>query len=809
MKTRSLGMMGVSTLALMISGLPQTVLAASAAGPAVGDAGDTIIVTGTRDVGIKAQESPAPIAVVTADTLAATGQNNVFDALKNVLPSLTAAAENFDTSEIVRSARLRGMSPNEVLILVNGKRRHTTANINADQGPDVASNPADLDMIPTSLIDHIEVLMDGAAAQYGSDAVAGVVNIILKNASHGTNASVSGGITTRGDGAQGAGNASQGIALGSDGYLDIGVDYRHNDYLSRGGTDCRTNPAFNSNPNCGSYKQYNHGLVKNPIDGLPLSDLVVGGFNAEKPINDDISVYGFGTAAWRGADAYENDRLGNAVPLIYPGGFFPQETIHEVDGSITGGVKGSHLFGDWDWDVSATYGRDSVDVGVKETANGGMLKALGYSPLEVYAGNQANDQLVANADFRRPIDVGIFAAPVNVAFGGEFRHETYTISAGDAASYIDGGTQSYSGFTPEDASHQERNVKAGYLDLSTKLLPKWTVDLAGRFESYDSAGVGNTFNKKLTTRYDIIPELAIRGTINDGFHAPTLAQTSFSSTNIGPLPNGGQNYYIQLPLTSPGAAVFGAPPLKPEKSKEASLGLVAEPLPKWHVTADAYQIFLDGRIMNTAHLSGPLAVAAAGANGNVTPPGSQSYVSFFANGVNQRTRGLDVTTDYKTDFKQYGFVTWSIAANWNSVTITGYNNSPALAGAFSPNVITDLTKASPANKVTASANWVIDDFDITLRETRWGHVDMTNSSSSVVPYYNAFIKSAYITDLDIGYNINDHVKWSIGGNNIFDKMPSHLPEAGNAPGRLSNIYPIYAPWGLQGSYYYTRVAVSF
>jgi iron complex outermembrane receptor protein len=800
--------MGVSTLALMISGLPQAVLAAAAA-PSVSDSGDVIIVTGTRDVGVKAQESPTPIEVVGADALAATGQNNVFDALKNLLPSLTAAAENFDTSEMVRSARLRGMSPNEVLILVNGKRRHTTANINADQGPDVASNPADLDMIPISMIDHVEVLMDGAAAQYGSDAVAGVINIILKNASHGTNVSVTGGITTRGDGAQGAGSASQAIALGADGFLDIGVDYKHQDFMSRGGFDCRTQTSFNADPNCGSYKQYVRGPVKNPIDGLPLMDLVTGGFNAEKPVNDDITVYAFGTAGWRGADAYENDRLGNAVSTIYPLGFEPQETLNEVDGSITGGVKGSHLLGGWDWDVSATYGRDSDDIGVRNTANGGMLKALGYTPLQVYAGTETNTQLVTNADFRRPFDLDFFAAPLNVAFGGEYRHESYTIDPGEPASFIDGGTQSYSGFTPEDASSHSRNAEAAYLDLSTKILPKWTVDIAGRFETYDQEGVGNTFNKKLTTRYDIAPELGIRGTIADGFHAPTLAQTSFSSTNIGPLPNGGQNYYIQLPLTSPGAAVLGAPALKPEKSKEVSAGLVAEPLPKWHVTADAYQIFLDGRIINTGHLSGPLAVAAAAANGNSTPPGSQSFVSFFTNGVNTRTRGLDVTTDYKTDFKEYGFVTWTLAANWNSNSITGYNNSPALAGAFTPNVITDLTKASPQNKVTASANWVIGDFDITLRETRYGHVDQTNTSSSVVPYYNIFIKSAYITDLDIGYNITDSLKWTVGGNNIFDKMPSHLPEAAKTVGRLSESYPVYAPWGLSGAYFYTRISASF
>ena len=805
MKTRSL--MGVSTLALMISGLPQVVFAA-AAGPVIDDSGDTIIVTGTRDVGIKAQESPTPIAVVTADTLTATGQNNVFDALKNLLPSLTAAAENFDTSEMVRSARLRGMSPNEVLVLVNGKRRHTTANINADQGPDVASNPADLDMIPTSLIDHVEVLMDGAAAQYGSDAVAGVINIILKSASHGTNATISGGITTRGDGAQGSGSAQQGIALGKDGFLDIGVDYKHQDFLSRGGIDCRTDRSQDANPNCGSYKQYQNGPQKNPIDGLPLVDSVVGGFNAEKPITDDITFYAFGTAGWRGGDSFENDRLGNTAPTVYPLGLHPQETTHEVDGSITAGLKGSHLLGGWDWDLSTTFGRDSLDIGVTETVNVGMLSALGYSPLQVYAGTETGSQLVSTLDFRRPFEIGL-AAPLNVAFGGEFRHESFTINPGEPASYIDGGTQSYSGFTPEDAGTQNRNVEAGYIDLSTKLLKGWTVDLAGRFETYDSAGVGNTFNKKLTSRYDFAPELGIRGTIADGFHAPTLAQTSFSSTNIGPLPNGGQNYYIQLPLTSPGAAVFGAPPLKPEKSKEVSFGIVAEPIKKWHLTADAYQIWLDNKIINTAHLSGPTAVAAAAANGNITPPGSASFVSFFTNGVNTRTRGLDLSTDYKTDFKEYGFVTWSVGANWNVNSITGFNGSPALAGAFSPNVITDLTKASPINKITAAANYVIGDFDITLRETRYGHVDQTNTSSAVVPYSNIFIKSAYITDLDIGYQLTESVKLAVGGNNIFDKLPSHITEAQNAPGRLSNIYPVYAPYGLLGSYFYTRISASF
>src|SRR5579859_4364506 len=258
MKTRSLGLMGVSTLALIISGLPQAVQAAAAAPVAAADTEDTIIVTGTRDVGVKAQDSPTPIAVIGADLLESTGANNAFDALKDVLPSFSAAAQSFDSSEFIRAARLRGLNPGEVLVLINGKRRHNTATVNADQSPDVTSNPTDLDMIPVSSIDHVEVLLAGAAAQYGSDAVAGVINIILKNSSSGTTAYAGAGITTRGDGGQGAGGFNTGLGLGKDGFVNISVDYRHQDFSNRNGINILTlNTPY---------------PTRNRIDGQPLSD---------------------------------------------------------------------------------------------------------------------------------------------------------------------------------------------------------------------------------------------------------------------------------------------------------------------------------------------------------------------------------------------------------------------------------------------------------------------------------------------------------------------------------------------------------
>lgn len=810
MKRRTKFLMGGSALALTMAQLPVL---------AVGVDDDTIIVTGTRDVGVKAQESPTPIAVIGADTLEATGQNNVFDALRNVLPSFSASV-NGDTSEMVRSARLRGMSPGEVLVLVNGKRRHTSANVNADPGPDVSSNPTDLDMIPMSLIDHVEVLMDGAAAQYGSDAVAGVVNIILKNGSSGTMITAGAGISSRGDGAQANGGFSQSLALGNGGFIDVSVDYKHQDFLNRSGVD-----------------QYSYGLTYGPVRdrvfGAPLADLTIGGFNADRPIDGDLEFYAFGTAGWRGAQAFENDRLGNVAPTVWPQGFFPRETLNEVDASITAGIKGSHLLGGWDWDLSTTYGRDSDDIGVKNTVNPGLANPVNptnsainaglglYSPINVYAGNETNAQLTSNLDFRRPFDVDLFASPLNVAFGFEFRHETYSVSPGDPASYEDGGTQSYAGFTPSASSNSSRNVEAVYVDLSTKILPRWTVDLAGRFESYDSIGVGNTENGKLTTRYDITPNLAVRGTISDGFHAPTLAQSNFATTNINPLPGGGQSYYIQLPLSSPGAALLGASALKPETSKDLDFGVVAEPIEKLHVSLDAYQIFLDHRVINSGYMSGDVALAAAAANGNVTPSGSVAYVSFFNNGVDTRTRGLDFSSDYKADLGHYGNARWTLNGNYNETAITKQYAIPSTLQAalraagsaptyLTPNVINDLTKSSPQSKLSLAMDYMFHDLDITLRETRYGHTDQKQGSSAIVPYDNIFIKSAYITDIDIGYYVAESVKLDVGGNNVFDHMPGHLTASQKTTSnKLSDIYPTYTPWGFTGAYFYTRITASF
>src|SRR5579859_4696534 len=575
MRTRTKILTGVSTSALMLAGLQHAAFAAAAPAPTSEE--DTIIVTGTRDVGVKAQDSATPIAVLGGEALEATGAASALDALKDILPSFSANGWSPDASELVRAARLRGVNPGEVLILINGKRRHQAASITpggSDQSPDSGSNPADLDMIPVSAIDHVEVLLDGAAAQYGSDAVAGVINIILKRDAEGATLYAGGGITSRGDGAQGSGGFNQGVRILGDGFLNVSGDFRHQDFSNRNTFNCRTyaTGCLGGGETGGETNIYGvvNGPVRNRIEGSPLSNLTNLGFNAEKPVNSDLTLYAFGTFGRRTAQAYENNREDARAPYFWPDGFFPRETLNEVDAAITAGVKGTN-FG-WDWDLSGTYGRDSDHFGLINSYNTGLSNPPGYAA-HPGLGLDTNftggslfsaeyQQTTVNADIRRGFELGRMGS-LNVAFGGEYRYETYNLGAGDPGTYIDGGTQAEAGLTPTDASSHFRHVEAGYADVSTKLFSQLTIDLAGRYETYSQTGVGDTLNGKGTVRYDFSPQLGIRGTISDGFHAPSLAQSYYSATGVTPT-----SLSIQAPPTSPGAQLLGAQPLKPETSKD-------------------------------------------------------------------------------------------------------------------------------------------------------------------------------------------------------------------------------------------------
>ncbi len=749
---------------------------------------DAVIVTGTRASDVKARDSAAPIAVISGDTLIATGATDLRDALQRTLPSLTYRAVGGDLGALTDAVQLRGLSPDDVLVLVNGKRRHTTANILLDF--DQGAAPVDLDLIPLSAIDHIEVLRDGAAAQYGSDAIAGVINIILKSQDHGGDIEGTTGQYYHGDGFTAGGAGNLGTSLGDDGFLDLSIDFRHHDHSIRSGPDSRT------------------GLDDNPIFGDPESVRTDLGYNAGKSFADGaVEFYSFGTYSDRDAEAYENYRLPSILPEVYPNGFAPQETIEENDFSTTWGVKGTQLWG-WHWDVSSTYGGDDDRFGLIDSANPGWYAIYGSTPTSFHISTNKDTQWTNNLDFVRPFDIGL-ATPVSTAVGFEYRRETYTISSGDPSSYLYGGSQSYVALEPVSAGDHQRSNYAGYLDLSADPVESWLVDLAGRYEHYTD--FGDATSGKLSTRYDFTPRFALRATVNNGFRAPSLAQEYFSNLNVSPTGASGQ-----LAVNSPAALALGAVPLKAEKSTNFSVGVVTEPLDGLHTTLDAYYIKIKNRIIEGGTYTGTPAVDALEAQGVTFPPGidpADVSAVYFSNGADTKTYGTDFTADYRSDFGTAGTVDWDAEANWTHTEVTRVgldNNGNPLLNAQG---IAALTSEQPESKIIVGGVWNRAGWIATLHEIRYGrsysldtYYAGPNIFSTTV-FYDSINNARYVTNLEGGYEWSFGLRWTIGVDNLFNKTPEVLPAANRYIGAA--IYDTTSGVGIDGGYYYTRLTYSF
>lgn len=753
------------------------------------DDADAVIVTGTRESGRKVYESATPVSIIKAEQLQATGQTNLLDALKQLAPSLTSI---FLNSTPFRTFALRGLSPGQTLVLINGKRRHLSSQLFKNSSPYQGSDPVDLDLIPLAAIDHVEILSDGAAAQYGTDAIAGVINIILKSSDHGESMGATAGANYFGDGFTGQVDADTGLKAGDAGFVHISADVHRHDFTNRSGYDPRTN-----------------FIVKGEMNGDPASTVETLGINAEKPFTDTVSAYGFLTFAHRDADANQIYRLGNVAPSVYPNGFYPVVGVHEYDFEFNGGIKGTGLLG-WDWDLSGSYGRDHARVDTFDTFNPNLYASDGNAQISFYDGAYISSQAIASFDIHRKLDTGWWSTPLNLAAGLENRYETFALQAGESASYLLGGGQGVAGFAPATASDSSRNVVGGYLDLSTYFTSQWQVDLAGRFERYPDAGSGKT--GKLSTRYDFNPRLGLRGSVSNGYHAPTLAQEHYASSSMSPTSAAGL-----LPVDSAGARLLGAPPLRPEKSVNASVGFVVEPVTGLHATLDAYLINITDRIIATGSLFGSEALAALAANGNTLPygiPAKNFSANYFTNGVDTSTKGVDLDIEYRSDLGTYGAINWSLSGNYNSTTITNYHQAPAILQAagvslFNPAVISYLTTATPKSRITLAANYLIGDWELTLRETRYGsasqEVDPIGNGAN---FYEQLVPTAYITDIEAGYQLTHHVRWSLGANNVFDRYP---PEAALITTGASNtqFYPSISPYGFDGGYYYTRITAEF
>ena len=809
-----------------------------------------VIVTGTRQTGLKAADSPAPIQVLGSDALKRVGQPDLIQSLQQNLPSFNSESFGTDTGALTLSAQLRGLNPNNTLVLIDGKRRHATANLHVAPGVFQGAATADLGLIPVGAIDHVEVLQDGAAAQYGSDAIAGVVNIITKSAAHGGSISGTGGQYFKNGGATGALSGNIGLPLGANGFLNLTAETRYHDFSHQGGADRR---LFNLD---GSLKASLDPIVAsgvqkapdyprvNHIYGDPSSNVYNGFYNAGYDLGGGVSLYSFGSYSHRKASGYENYRLPSKViasPVLgvqgsvstpgelipFPSGFNPREALREDDYALTAGVKG--MFAGWNWDLSSTYGRDKDEISTLNSANASLFIDTHTTPTNFFDGAFVSSEWTGNLDISRTFDVGM-ASPLNVAFGAETRRETYDISTGDPASIYKEGGQSYPGFQPTDAANHSRSNYAGYVDLAAEPIANLKVDLAGRYEHYSD--FGDTTVGKLTARYDFNPTIAVRGTISTGFRAPTLAEEFYSATNVAPT-----FAVVNLPPNSAAAHLAGFKSLTPEKSTNYSAGFVIHPADRLQITFDAYQIEIRDRIVNTGTLlglTGPAVVSqgvlnAIAAHGNILDP-SVSYVGIavFTNGANTRTRGAELTATYASDFDEYGHVDWTLGLNYNETKINKLQPLPAqvVSAAFSqtsilsPTALSIITSGSPKEKAVIGGYWTLGKLSVNLRETVYGSVSsiIDFSGAGTDPEAQKFtVGAAALTDIDVGYNLTSSVKINVGANNLFDKRPPGVPNVPNGSGGVrplsgNNVYgepAQFSAYGINGGYYYGRVTFTF
>ncbi len=782
---------------------------------------DAIVVTGTRVTGLKAEDSVSPIQVLDLNAITSTGQADLMQALGQAMPSMQVEAYGQDTAALTKAIRLRGLNPNDTLVLVNGKRRHGTANLTVDTGsPFIGSAAPDFGLIPVAAIDHIEILTDGAAAQYGTDAIAGVVNIILKKNDSGGTASAQTGQYIDGGGLANDASANIGFKPWEGGFANLTAEYRTSDYSNRGAVDPRVVDPANiaSQPSIVDFPGYPNS---NLIFGDPLIKTSLITFNAGSKITDEIEFYGNATYAHKYARGYENYRLPSKIPQVFPLGFNPSEGVEEDDAAISGGVKGTVL--GWEWDLGTTFGKDVDHVGTYNTANPQEYTSLGFTPTNFNDGEFHASQWTNNLDIDRDFQVGL-ASPLNVAFGLEQRLDTFKIVAGDPNSRFGAGPQSYPGFTDTDAGSHSRTNYAFYVDLAVSPISKLTLDAAGRVEHYSD--FGNATVGKLSGKYDIVSNFGVRGTVSSGFRAPTLAEEYYSATNVGP-----STAFVQLPPNSPGARLVGIDGLKPEKSDNLSVGFVLKPSSNSSVTLDAYQILIHNRVVGSGNVFGSFdgviqsaAVnAAIAANGNVLDPAvisspiGQTGINIFTNAANTKTDGIDLVSTLSETYGNLGHVDWTASASFNHNEVTKINEAPAVLAPQSfldKTAISQLETTSPHFRLNLGADWKVQTWTVNVQEQYFSRTSDYEEGDDG-NYYQDTVSAKFITNLAISKDLFKSFTVTVGANNLFNVYPDTKNAAllanynANDDNAAVQKYVNWSPIGINGGFYYARLSYKF
>ena len=805
-------------------------------------AGDAIIVTGTRRTDRTATQSAVPIDVFTSEDLTRQGTSDTNSLFQNIIPSFSVPQSAISTgSSFVRPPNMRGLPPDQTLVLLNSKRRHRSALVNIDVSAlSLLSQAVDLSQIPAIAIDRVEVLRDGASAQYGSDAIAGVINIGLKKGASGFEMQARYGQHYEGDGKEYQVAINKGFALGDNGFLNLSAEFVDSGDTSRGTQRPGALELSLARPDLtipNPVQKWGKTAIQNvrvfANGGIELGDDELyffgnyGHGEGEQNFNyrQPFSTAHFARTGLFGVTYYldqlpngNRDSTGRTFNFaqLLPNGFTPifSGKIDDVAGTV--GYRGKR--GELSYDLSATYGQNQLRYFLDNTVNPSFGPT---TPTSFYLGKLKQSETNFNADLSYPVEIGL-ASPLNIAWGAEYRREAYEVSLGDRASWDAGpftrqvvqrpdattfvvvssvGSNGSIGFGPTRAGLSSRRSYAGYIDLETDVTEAFTLGAAARYEQFSS--FGGTSNFKATARYEFSPAVAIRGSASTGFHAPTPGQTNVDNVVLNFV--AGSTTPIQtgtFAVTHPASVYFGAVAVKPEKSVNLTAGIVITPGSDTNLTIDYYNIRISDRLgVSQAFIVTPADRVALTALG-VTNAAELDRVQYLTNAFKTRTQGIDAVLTNVLRTEGAGTFNTSIGVNYNKTKVIDRN--PLIV---TNDRVANLEKILPKLRVNVTETWTSGPFSLLARLNYYDSFTVTASSGVAQKF-----SSKFIADIEASFAVNENINLALGVQNLFDTYPdkdlrSIDPNTG-LPGN-GNQYIDSSPFGYNGGFWYVRAGFKF